>query len=108
MRLPTGRNLQSLCDPSGVSSVLSKAISGVLCPCSFRRQEDRRTVRHFANETKLSVNALRNVIHFPRGSSIAPPRTTSVFGCIYFDRPPQFSVENQVTKRVAIIPSQNF
>jgi predicted kinase len=45
----------------GVSSALtsapSKAISGVLCPCSFGRQEDRRTVRHFADKAKLSIDA---------------------------------------------------
>lgn len=26
-----------------------------------------------------------------------------VFGCVYFDRPPQLSVENKVAKRVAIL-----
>src|ERR1035437_3060567 len=31
--------------------------NGVFCPCSFSRQEDGRTVRHFANKTKLLTDA---------------------------------------------------
>src|ERR1017187_3336107 len=33
-----------------------EVFSGVLCPCSFCRQEDRRTVRHFADKAKLSID----------------------------------------------------